>query len=242
MQTLDLFNLELVIAASGYFAIAWFLIVPQLDRLERERALMLLLIPQMLRHIGLVFAVPGVVAGAYPSTLGQQIAYGDMATAAIAVVAFTALGFRLRLAGAASVDRQRPWQRRPDRGRNPLFEPRRNRSSSRGLVRARHVGAAQRRQSRLSLSCIAATGGKCSAGRMVIDIDEGVPEFDEFGGVLLLGPRLPRWGALKRLPYRGVYTPWRSKAHNAKPRPAIRCGTYPRIRAAIHQAAAMPAA
>lgn len=64
---------------------------PALRRLDRADALRPLLILHSFRFIGLAFLIPGVASPDLPSVFAQSAAYGDLVTAALAVLALVLL-------------------------------------------------------------------------------------------------------------------------------------------------------
>src|SRR6516164_3143538 len=66
--------------------------------LERDDALMPLLVPHTFRFIGLSFLVPGVVSPSLPSALASPAAYGDLVAAILAVAATIVLSRRASFA------------------------------------------------------------------------------------------------------------------------------------------------
>jgi hypothetical protein len=65
---------------------------PALRRRPRTEALRAILLLHSFRYIGLVFLVPGVVSPELPGAFARPAAYGDFATAILALLALTALG------------------------------------------------------------------------------------------------------------------------------------------------------
>jgi hypothetical protein len=71
---------------------------PRLRVLERDDALVLLLLPHTFRFVGLSFLVPGVVSPELPRAFAAPAAYGDLVAAVLAVAAVIALSRRAGLA------------------------------------------------------------------------------------------------------------------------------------------------
>lgn len=93
METDVIFGLQFALSLTAYAIIAtkfngWF------DQLDWYDAMFLLLAPHALRHLGLVFLVPGVVAPTMPGDFSAEAAFGDLAAAVIAIVALVAFGRR----------------------------------------------------------------------------------------------------------------------------------------------------
>ncbi len=64
---------------------------PALRGRERADALRPILFLHAFRFMGLSFLIPGVVAADLPASFARQVAYGDLATAVLAVLALTML-------------------------------------------------------------------------------------------------------------------------------------------------------
>ena len=64
---------------------------PWLRRLERDEALVPLVVLHTFRFIGLSFLVPGVVSPSLPLAFAAPAAYGDLVVALLAVAATVAL-------------------------------------------------------------------------------------------------------------------------------------------------------
>jgi hypothetical protein len=67
---------------------------PALRRRPRAEALRPLLLLHSFRFVGLAFVVPGVVSPDLPAGFARPAAYGDLATAILALLALAALGSR----------------------------------------------------------------------------------------------------------------------------------------------------
>jgi hypothetical protein len=67
---------------------------PALRRRPRAEALRPLLLLHAFRFVGLAFVVPGVVSPDLPAGFARPVAYGDLATAILALLALVALGSR----------------------------------------------------------------------------------------------------------------------------------------------------
>ena len=70
----------------------------RLRSLERDQALLHLVVPHTFRFIGLIYLVPGGVSPSLPSAYAAPAAYGDMVAAILAVAATIALSRRMSLA------------------------------------------------------------------------------------------------------------------------------------------------
>src|SRR4030095_4404558 len=83
----------------GLSCVAWGIIVrrylwPALSSQRRADALRDLLLLHTFRFVGLAFLVPGVVSPDLPAAFARPAAYGDLATAILALLAIAALRSR----------------------------------------------------------------------------------------------------------------------------------------------------
>ena len=94
MTTAALFGLSILMnfVASGILTKLY--ILPRLRVMNREEALLPLVAPHMFRFVGLSFLVPGVVSTSLSTDFARPAAYGDLATALLAVIAVLALSAR----------------------------------------------------------------------------------------------------------------------------------------------------
>lgn len=67
-------------------------ISPALNKLEWSDAMFWLAVPHALRHLGLVFLVPGVVSESMPGGFAAEAGYGDLSSAIAGILALIALG------------------------------------------------------------------------------------------------------------------------------------------------------
>jgi hypothetical protein len=86
-----IFVLQVVVCLLTYGLIAWWYLVPHLDRLDLTWALTPLLLFHTLRTIGLTFLVPGVVGGTLPESFAVPGAYGDLLAVGLAFLSLVAL-------------------------------------------------------------------------------------------------------------------------------------------------------
>jgi hypothetical protein len=93
-----LFGLSVLMSFVAFGLVTKLYIWPRLQILERDDALVSLLVPHTFRFIGLSFLVPGVVSPSLPLAFAAPAAYGDLAAAILAVVATIALSRRASLA------------------------------------------------------------------------------------------------------------------------------------------------
>ena len=91
MDALAIFGLQFVLSLVVYAFIAKWYVTPWLAEKPIDQALIPLIFPHAFRYIGMVFLVPGVVARPLPGAFATPAAYGDLATAVLAVLALVAL-------------------------------------------------------------------------------------------------------------------------------------------------------
>jgi hypothetical protein len=89
-----LFGLSVLMSFVAFGLVTELYIWPRLRILERDDALLPLVVPHTFRFIGLSFLVPGVVSPSLPSAFAVPAAYGDLVAAILAVVATLALSRR----------------------------------------------------------------------------------------------------------------------------------------------------
>ncbi len=93
-----LFGLSVLMSFVAFGLVTKLYIWPRLRPLERDAALLPLVVPHTFRFIGLSFLVPGVVSPSLPSAYAAPAAYGDLVAAILAVAATVALSGRAPLA------------------------------------------------------------------------------------------------------------------------------------------------
>jgi hypothetical protein len=98
MDIQALFGLSILMSFVAFGLVTKLYIWPRLRLLERDDALVPLVVPHAFRFVGLSFLVPGVVSPLLPSAFAAPAAYGDLAAAILAVVAAIALSRRWFLA------------------------------------------------------------------------------------------------------------------------------------------------
>src|SRR5437870_6174706 len=101
MPPIVLFGIQFTLSLAAYTLIAWWYVAPRLSRLQREVALMPLLWVHAFRIVGGTILAPGAVAAAVPSEFRTMIGIGDLATAALALIALLALRYRMSWAIAS---------------------------------------------------------------------------------------------------------------------------------------------
>jgi hypothetical protein len=96
MAPIRIFALQFLLSLTAYALIGAWLAAPWLARRPRDPALMLLIAPQTLRHIGVTLLVPGVAAPSLPAEFARQTAAGDLVTSILALACLVALRLRWR--------------------------------------------------------------------------------------------------------------------------------------------------
>jgi hypothetical protein len=98
MVTQALFGLSILMSFAAFGLVTRLYVWPQIQRLERDDAILALTVPHAFRFIGLAFLVPGVVAETLPAAFAVPTATGDLITALLAIVSSIALSRRASLA------------------------------------------------------------------------------------------------------------------------------------------------
>ena len=101
MKPIVLFSIQFSLSLVAYALIAAWYVVPRLSERPREAALQPLLWVHAFRVAGGAVLAPGAVAAAVPIAFQRLVGYGDLITAALALIALAAL--RARLPGAIAV-------------------------------------------------------------------------------------------------------------------------------------------
>ena len=99
MDLLLIFVSQLFLSLVVYALIAKWYVVPWLADKPLEQVLMALIFPHALRHVGLAFLVPGLVAGPLPASFANAAAFGDLLSGLLALACLFALrqGWRYAL-------------------------------------------------------------------------------------------------------------------------------------------------
>lgn len=98
MDMLTIFVSQLVLSVVVYTLIAKWYVLPWLANKPLEQALIALIFPHALRHVGLTFLVPSVVAGPLPGYFASAAAYGDLISGLLAIACLFALRNTWKLA------------------------------------------------------------------------------------------------------------------------------------------------
>ena len=91
MDALAIVLLQLVLSLAVFSIIAKWYVTPWLSRREPVDAIALLILPHTLRHVGMAFLVPGLVAADLPRSFAFTTAYGDLVSGLLAIFAVLAI-------------------------------------------------------------------------------------------------------------------------------------------------------
>lgn len=89
-----LFGISVAFGLAVWGVVARLYIWPVLRELPRPEDLKPILLLHGFRFLGLAFLLPGVVSPGLPAAFAQPVAYGDLITAILAMLALTTLGTR----------------------------------------------------------------------------------------------------------------------------------------------------
>src|SRR5580704_8589551 len=87
-----LFGISAAFGLAAWGAVAWQYIWPELKVRPSPENLKPILLLHGFRFLGLAFVVPGVVSPELPATFAQPVAYGDLISAILALLALATLG------------------------------------------------------------------------------------------------------------------------------------------------------
>jgi hypothetical protein len=91
MSNRQVFFLQMTLSSVVFFLIAMWYVAPALAHLSLYETLGYLLLPHAFRHIGLTAIVPVVVDSKVPKPWRDQLGYGDLLVAILAIVTIIAL-------------------------------------------------------------------------------------------------------------------------------------------------------
>jgi hypothetical protein len=91
MDMFAIFGTQLVLSIFVYALIAKWYVVPWLADKPMDQALIALIFPHALRHVGLSFFAPGLVSDSLPESFAFAAAYGDLISGLLAIASLFAL-------------------------------------------------------------------------------------------------------------------------------------------------------
>ena len=94
MPSAALFGISVAFGLAAWGAVVWHYIWPTLRERPSPENLKPILLLHGFRFLGLAFVVPGVVSPDLPAAFAQPVAYGDLITAMLALLALATLGTR----------------------------------------------------------------------------------------------------------------------------------------------------
>jgi hypothetical protein len=94
MQSAVLFGISVAMSFVAWGAVAWHYIRPALRERPSPENLKPILLLHGFRFLGLALVVPGVVSPELPAAFAQPVAYGDLISAVLALLALATLGTR----------------------------------------------------------------------------------------------------------------------------------------------------
>lgn len=89
-----LFGITVVFGLAVWATVAWHYIWPALREYPYPENLKPILLLHGFRFLGLAFVIPGVVSPDLPAAFAQPVAYGDLISASLALLALSTLGTR----------------------------------------------------------------------------------------------------------------------------------------------------
>jgi hypothetical protein len=94
MPSPALFGISVAFGLVVWAAVSWHYIWPALRERPSHESLKPILLLHGFRFLGLAFVVPGVVSPELPAAFAQPVAYGDLISAILALLALATLGTR----------------------------------------------------------------------------------------------------------------------------------------------------
>lgn len=92
MASAALFGISVAVGFVAWGAVAWHYIWPALNERPGAEGLKPILLLHGFRYLGLAFVVPGVVSPELPAAFARPVAYGDLTSAILALLALVTLG------------------------------------------------------------------------------------------------------------------------------------------------------
>jgi hypothetical protein len=94
MPSPALFGISVAVGFVAWGAVAWHYIWPALNERPSAEGLKPILLLHGFRYLGLALVVPGVVSPELPAAFARPVAYGDLTSAILALLALATLGSR----------------------------------------------------------------------------------------------------------------------------------------------------
>src|SRR5262244_1647148 len=94
MSSPVLFGISVAFGLAVWGVVAWHYIWPALRERPSPESLKPILLLHAFRFLGLAFLAPGVVSPELPAAFAQPVAYGDLISAILALLALATLGTR----------------------------------------------------------------------------------------------------------------------------------------------------
>lgn len=91
MNNMQVLGVQTALSTVAWSAVAVCFAWPWLRDRPARRAIQILLIPQLFRHVGMSLLAVGVAAPTLPTRFARHVAFGDLTTAVLALVALVAL-------------------------------------------------------------------------------------------------------------------------------------------------------
>jgi hypothetical protein len=98
VDSFQIFGFQMTLSLIVYWLLAKWYVTPLLDRLPLHDALIALIFPHALRHLGLIALVPVVVDPNFPREWSVPLAYGDLVAVVLAIACLIALHSRASFA------------------------------------------------------------------------------------------------------------------------------------------------
>ena len=98
MGTFEIFGLQFALSIVVYALIFRWYVSPWLASMPARSALVILLIPHLLRHLGMTFLVTTVVSADVPRSFAAEVGYGDLLALMLALLSVLALRARAEFA------------------------------------------------------------------------------------------------------------------------------------------------
>lgn len=98
MQTLEIFLIQLIMSIFVFILLAKWAISPWLNEKAANIAMMILVAPHAIRHIGLTFLIPSVTEPSLSQAFAFTTAWGDFVSAVLAIIVLFALKHNIKAA------------------------------------------------------------------------------------------------------------------------------------------------